>query len=229
MKRSKINERIRDAIAFFESHRFVLPRFANWTPEEWRRRRGEIGELIDRGLGWDVTDFGQGRFDQVGLLLFTMRNGRPEDLAAGTGKVYAEKAMIVGVDQRTPMHHHTSKTEDIIVRGGGTLRVQVYGVDVEDELSADDVCIFLDGISRTVPAGDVIALGPGESVTLTPEIYHSFWAEGDRVLAGEVSTVNDDEADNTFHEAVGRFPEIDEDEAPLRLLVGDYVRLLRDP
>ncbi len=26
-------------------------------------------------LGWDVTDFGYGDFDNVGLLIFTLRNG----------------------------------------------------------------------------------------------------------------------------------------------------------
>ena len=38
MKRSEINGRIRDAMAFFESHRFFLPPFAGWTPEDWARR-----------------------------------------------------------------------------------------------------------------------------------------------------------------------------------------------
>jgi D-lyxose ketol-isomerase len=39
---------------------------------------------------------------------------------------------------------------------------------------------------------------------------------------GEVSLVNDDRADNHFHAAVGRFPQIEEDEPPLHLLVTDY-------
>jgi len=37
-----------------------------------------------------------------------------------------------------------------------------------------------------------------------------------------VSKVNDDANDNRFLEPAGRFPEIDEDEAPLYLLVSDY-------
>ena len=33
--------------------------------------------------------------------------------------------------------------------------------------------------------------------------------------------------DNRFHQPVGRFPEIEEDERPCRLLVGDYASLAR--
>jgi len=40
---------------------------------------------------------------------------------------------------------------------------------------------------------------------------------GETVLAGEVSTVNDDEKDNRFHEAFARFSTIEEDVPPLRL------------
>ena len=48
-----------------------------------------------------------------------------------------------------------------------------------------------------------------------------------RVLLGEVSVVNDDVNDNRFHQPVGRFPEVEEDEPPHRLLVGDYANLAR--
>jgi D-lyxose ketol-isomerase len=41
---------------------------------------------------------------------------------------------------------------------------------------------------------------------------------------GEVSVVNDDEADNRFYDPLGRFPEIVEDEPPLYLTVADYGR-----
>ena len=47
------------------------------------------------------------------------------------------------------------------------------------------------------------------------------------MLVGEVSQVNDDFSDNRFYEAVGRFPSIDEDEAPWRLLVSDYAEKIR--
>jgi len=84
----------------------------------------------------------------------------------------------------------------------------------------------MDGVRHVVPAGSSVTLHPGESITLTPGLYHQFHGEPGRgtVLVGEVSLVNDDAADNRFHQPVGRFPAIEEDEPPLHLLVGDYDR-----
>ena len=223
MRRSEINAHIVDAVDFFDHHRFFLPPFAHWAPDAWPEDRERIREILDRGLGWDVTDFGQGRFDELGLLLFTLRNGAVNG-AGASAKPYAEKAMIVGVGQVTPMHYHWSKAEDIINRGGGRLRIRVYGADERGGVSGGDVTFVADGVTYTVPAGHVVLLAPGESVTLTPKLYHSFWAEGERVLAGEVSSVNEDRRDNRFLEPLGRFPTIEEDEPPLRLLVSDYAR-----
>jgi D-lyxose ketol-isomerase len=45
------------------------------------------------------------------------------------------------------------------------------------------------------------------------------------VLLGEVSQCNDDKTDNRFHDNIGRFPDIEEDEPPYRLLCGEYPRL----
>jgi len=42
------------------------------------------------------------------------------------------------------------------------------------------------------------------------------------VLLGEVSQCNDDNTDNRFYEKVGRFPAIEEDEPPYRLLCDEY-------
>lgn len=42
------------------------------------------------------------------------------------------------------------------------------------------------------------------------------------VLLGEVSQCNDDNTDNRFNPPVGRFPEIEEDEAPYCLLCNEY-------
>jgi D-lyxose ketol-isomerase len=80
----------------------------------------------------------------------------------------------------------------------------------------------VDGVQRTFPAGGILELGPGESVSLPPYCYHEFWGAEKRVLVGEVSLVNDDASDNRFYRPVGRFPTIEEDEAPLHLLVSDY-------
>jgi D-lyxose ketol-isomerase len=42
------------------------------------------------------------------------------------------------------------------------------------------------------------------------------------VLLGEVSTCNDDKNDNRFYEDLGRFPTLEEDEEPYRLLCTEY-------
>ena len=83
--------------------------------------------------------------------------------------------------------------------------------------------ISVDGVQRTIKAGGIVELKPGESITLSPYCYHSFWGD-QRVLVGEVSTVNDDHADNRFYDPIGRFPTIEEDVEPLHLLVTDYAR-----
>jgi D-lyxose ketol-isomerase len=41
-------------------------------------------------------------------------------------------------------------------------------------------------------------------------------------LIGEVSECNDDNTDNNFLEATGRFPSIEDDEPPYRLLCSEY-------
>jgi len=224
MKRSEINARVRDAIYFFESHCFILPPFAHWGVGAWPENREPIREIIDNGLGWDITDYGQGRFDELGLLLFTVRNGSSAERGKTGHKSYAEKVMIVNVDQVTPMHYHWSKTEDIINRGGGTLKIKLYAADEQDELSDVDVAFSADGIRYTKPAGHIASLSPGESITLTPKLYHSFWAEDKRVFVGEISSVNDDHSDNCFLESLSRFSDINEDEPPFRLLVSDYAK-----
>jgi len=222
MKRSEINAILRDAEAFLKAKQFHLPPFAYCPPDEWKSKGNKADEIRSHRLGWDITDFGSGDYEKVGLFLFTIRNGSPDALTSGRGKTYAEKIMIVGVGQVTPMHFHWQKTEDIINRGGGDLVVQLYNSTDVGGLADTDITVSVDGVQRHLKAGDAVRLTPGESITLTPGLYHAFWGEGDRVLVGEVSTVNDDAADNRFHEPVGRFPQIEEDEPPLYLLVGDY-------
>jgi D-lyxose ketol-isomerase len=68
----------------------------------------------------------------------------------------------------------------------------------------------------------LLKLDPGESVTLLPGVWHAFWGENGDVLIGEVSTVNDDHHDNEFESEIGRFANVEEDEAPMHLLVSDY-------
>ena len=225
MKRSEINQIIRDADAFIRQHQFHLPPFAYWTPHEWMSKGAEVSEIVERGLGWDITDFGQGDYANRGLFLFTIRNGSPQNLATCTGKVYAEKLLIVGENQVTPFHFHWHKVEDIINRGGGKLLIQLYNSTSDERADeTSSVTVSTDGITRTLPPGGFVTLEPGESITLPTLLYHKFWAEGGRVLVGEVSTVNDDNADNKFLEPIGRFTEIDEDEPPHYLLLTDYAK-----
>jgi D-lyxose ketol-isomerase len=216
MKRSEIDAAIGAAIEFCREHSFGLPPFAHWTPEEWATRGHEYDEIRDCGLGWDVTDFGRESYADWGLLLFTMRNG---NLAMEKyAKEYCQKLLVVGDQQYTPYHFHFDKTEDIICQAGADLLVQVYNADDEEGLAEDPVLIMTDGWWREVPAGEVIRLTPGESITLPPYQYHQFWAEGGTSLTVEVSAVNDDVHDNRFLEEMPRYPSVEED-APARYLL----------
>ncbi|MCO6386644.1 D-lyxose/D-mannose family sugar isomerase [Aliihoeflea sp. 40Bstr573] len=226
MKRSEINDIMRDADEMMRRFGFALPPFARWTPDEFRAR-GDAHALVGARLGWDITDYGAGRFDEMGLFLFTLRNGRLADLKRGGGMCYAEKLLISRKDQLSPMHTHALKAEDIINRGGATLTVELFGSDENGDFDATrGVTVACDGIARAVPAGGKLQLAPGESVTLMPGDWHAFWGEGGDVLIGEVSTVNDDLTDNIFRDPIGRFATIEEDEPPLHLLVSDYERWL---
>ena len=174
-------------------------------------------------MGWDITDFGQGKFDTLGLFLFTLRNGQLADLEAGRGMVYAEKLLISRQDQLSPMHTHVIKSEDIINRGGATLVVELFGSDEKGNFAEDrGGNVVCDGIPRKFAPGEKLKFSPGESVTLMPGDWHAFWGEGGDVLIGEVSTVNDDLTDNIFRDPIGRFAKIEEDVAPKHLLVSDY-------
>jgi D-lyxose ketol-isomerase len=222
MKRSEINQLIKESMVFFDHHRFKLPPFGHWTPQEWKNKGHEADEIRNNMLGWDLTDFGKGDFHSCGLILFTVRNGNPK--AEDNQKPYCEKIMIVEEGQVTPLHFHWDKTEDIINRGGGNLVVKLYNADDKEGLADTEVSVSTDGVVRRVPSGGTITLFPGESITLTPRLYHTFWGEKGKgkVLVGEVSAVNDDEKDNRFFEEIGRFPTIEEDEPPIHHLCSEY-------
>jgi len=222
LKRSEINQSIAEAIDFFKANHFSLPPFASWTPEVWRERGPEAEDIRSAYLGWDVTDFNSGAFASCGLTLFTLRNGRDHH------KPYAEKIMMVRGKQVTPLHCHHRKTEDIINRGGpgstGDLVVQLYESTEDGKLADTPVSVVCDGIIRHTDAGGLITLRAGESITLPPRLYHAFHAVNGDALIGEVSSINDDASDNFFYETLPRFPEIVEDEPPLRLLCTEYPR-----
>ncbi len=220
MKRSEINAIIAENIEFIKKMNFNLPKFAYFTPDEWLSKGHEYDEIRENMLGWDVTDYGHGDYKNIGLFLFTIRNGK---LGKGI-KTYAEKILISDEDQYSPMHFHFNKMEDIINRGGGNLIVEIYNSTEDEQLADTDVKVFLDGHYEIVKAGTKLRLTPGESITLPPRQYHAFWAEkgSGKVLIGEVSMVNDDNTDNRFYEQQGRFPTIEEDVKPLYLLCNEY-------
>ena len=227
MKRSEINAAILRARETLRLNKFYLPDFAYWTQEKWQRQLPYLSNLRESGLGWDVTDFGSGDFAHCGSVLFTLRNGRKDDLGIGTP--YAEKLIFQmnESEQEIPFHFHIEKTEDIINRGGGILMLSLYNSLPGGKLDPHTpVHVRMDGITRTLDAGSSVSITPGNSITLTPGLYHRFWAkkgEGN-LLTGEVSSINDDNIDNTFLHTAIRFTPIEEDEPPLCPLCNEYER-----
>ena len=226
MKRSEINQSIHWAQALLEHANIRLPRFAYWNYQTWQAHRDEIGAIRTVMQGWDITDFGSGDFRHIGAVLFTVRNGSLT--APGVGSPYAEKYILLKEGQRLPIHYHASKTEDIINRSGGVLAMKLYnrlpdgGVDYDT-----DVEVWSDGLKLVLRPGEELDVTPGNSVRLTPFMYHTFGAKagcGD-LIVGEVSAVNDDTTDNYFAEPVARFADIEEDEPVWRPLCNEYDRL----
>jgi D-lyxose ketol-isomerase len=225
MKRSEINKIIQNAKNILENNHFCLLAFAYWTMEEWESQYSQIDNLKAIGLGWDVTDFGTDDFEHTGAVLFTIRNGSLDDKNLGTP--YAEKIIIQKheTEQEIPLHYHNMKTEDIINRGGGILVLELFNSYPDGGIDRDsEITVKMDGFIRTLPAGAVVEVKKGDSITLHPGLYHRFWAkkgEGDLVI-GEVSSINNDNTDNMFFGGKLRFSEIEEDEPALVPLCGEY-------
>ena len=62
MKRSEINQYIREAKAFMTKYHFMLPPWVDWTPDDWKSKGPECNDIRERAMGWDLTDFGWGDF-----------------------------------------------------------------------------------------------------------------------------------------------------------------------
>ena len=69
MKRSEINQIMRNAEKFLASRQFVLPEWAAWSVDDWKAHQGQVDYITERMLGWDITDFGSGDFLHRGLFL----------------------------------------------------------------------------------------------------------------------------------------------------------------
>lgn len=190
MNRSTINKAYRDARECFARHYWALPP----RPK------------------WDITDFGLGNFDSVGLTLVNLAT-EPE---------YCEKVMYARRGQMTPCHSHIRKKEDIICRSG-ELIIQIWPERPEvKEIGTRVVCLQLDGFDRKVVAGEKIALRAGSRATLNPGLWHAFYPIGGECIIGEVSTGNDDVLDNIFIDPnVKRFSYINEDEPAIVTLIGE--------
>lgn len=223
MKRSEINRALKEMEAMIQKYCFALPPFCGFTPKEWEEKGHEYDEIRENRLGWDITDYGLGKFDQVGFSLITLRNGNLK-MAEKYTKTYAEKLLYIKEGQMAPMHFHWVKMEDIINRGGGNVLIRVYNSMPDGAFADTYVTVHCDGREFTVAAGTQIKLHPGESISIYKGMYHDFELEPGTgpVLLGEVSMCNDDENDNRFYEPIGRFPEIEEDEEPYRLLCTEY-------
>lgn len=223
MKRSEINRALKEMEAMIQKYCFALPPFCGFTSKEWEEKGHEYDEIRENRLGWDITDYGLGKFDQVGFSLITLRNGNLK-MSEKYTKTYAEKLLYIKEGQMAPMHFHWVKMEDIINRGGGNVLIRVYNSMPDGGFADTDVTVHCDGREFTVAAGTQVKLHPGESISIYKGMYHDFELEPGTgpVLLGEVSMCNDDENDNRFYEPIGRFPEIEEDEEPYRLLCTEY-------
>lgn len=225
MKRSEINNSIRWAEDLCEKHHITLPDFSRFASSQEEIKKSERENIVKAMLGWDITDFGSGDFSHCGAVLFTVRNGNIYQPNIGTP--YAEKYIFLkdGKQQQIPMHYHIRKTEDIINRAGGILCVQVYAKGEDGQPDENQsVIVYRDGERYEAKAGEVIEITNGNSITLTPYVYHRFYTKtgtGDLII-GEVSTINDDNVDNVFAQPQERFCAIEEDAPIYRLLVNEY-------
>lgn len=228
MKRSTVNATIEIAKEAFATIGFNLPPFASWTAEDWKNKGPEYDEIRKCMLGWDVTDFGQGNFSQLGRTLFTLRNGSSH---YASGKDYAEKLILDPENQKPPLHFHRHKMEDIINRGGGNILIKLYKATEDGQCSNEKFTMQFDGVTKQIAPGEIVRLEPGQSLCIPPRTIHQFWGEegtgfkiGDNryTVSGEVSRVCDDWNDNCWLEPCERFIQIENDEAPVHHLVHEY-------
>ncbi|MEP7062514.1 MAG: D-lyxose/D-mannose family sugar isomerase [Betaproteobacteria bacterium] len=226
MKRSQINAAIELAHKTLAQHGIRLPEYAYWPAQRWRDAGAEMSRVTRNALGWAMTDFGQGDFDRIGITMFDVRNGTREHPDEGTP--YGEKIFVLKPGQRLPYHFHYAKTEDIISYNGGTLMIQLFNSRADEAMDEESPgVVHCDGVARDFKAGDVLEIPHGASLTITPRLYHRFWAkdDGDVLVGGEISTISVPKSDNHFGGDARRFVAIEEDVAPTYLLNIDYPKL----
>lgn len=50
MKRSEINQYIREAKAFMTKYHFMLPPWVDWTPDDWKSKGPECNDIRERAM-----------------------------------------------------------------------------------------------------------------------------------------------------------------------------------
>jgi D-lyxose ketol-isomerase len=175
-----------------------------------RRCYAAHGWALPPNARWDITDFGLGNWRRFGLVLVNLAE-EPE---------YCEKLMYAQKGMTTPAHAHKKKKEDIICRWG-RLAVQVWAGEPAKS-AGQSLRLPVNHEEQEVSSGAIIELEAGWRVTLVPGVYHEFYPLSDESVIGEVSTANDDLHDNFFvNPDVGRYPGIEEDEAPILRLISE--------
>ena len=109
MKRSEINKAILTAKGMMEKLSWTLPHWGYWSNEDYLDKTELKKYLSKHQMGWDVTDFGKGKFYEQGITLFCIRNGIQGD---ANDKPYAEKLLFMQEGQEIPFHSHKIKLED---------------------------------------------------------------------------------------------------------------------
>lgn len=220
MKRSVINAHMKWAEDLLKANNISLPEFAYWSPAEWQAHRAKLDTIRKLYLGWDVKDYS----DEMGSVLFTLRNGRYDDETIGVP--YCEKLIMFRDGKRLPVHYHKNKTEDIINRAGGIMQIRLYNTINGQLDTVNPVKVFQDGIQHTYSPGEMIYIEPGNSITLEPMVAHSFGPKpGSSIIIGEVSKINDDFTDNYRFEKIPSPCPVLEDEPMLHPLCTEYEQM----
>ena len=199
MKRSAVNQAIAWAKDYLQKNNIHLPEYAYWPLETWKANAGKLD---------------------------TVRNGSIDDKSVGVP--FCEKYIVMRDGQRLTNHYHVAKTEDIINRAGGTLRLYLWKVDpATGKMTDEDVDVYMDGVLHTFKAGEEVLVEPGNSISLTPYIAHIFGPKpGSDLVVGEVSSINDDNTDNYFLEECLRYTTIEDDEPMTCPLCNEYDKAL---
>jgi len=225
MKRSEINAAIARSIRNAKQFGVGLPKWADWTPSQFDVTAA--AGIRDQQLGWKVVDFGVGDFENCGLVVLSLcaplvdQSGAPhttpQQLGSNAYPVtgFARKFLFVQAGQTEPHHFHRQKQrKEVTVVAGGSVRFELAWAESDTALSNKPVDVQVDGIWHHLPAGGVIVLNAGETITLPGELSHiiSVPAGGLDVILLETCTANNNNIDNIFPFMTPTSQPVDEDE-----------------